>query len=408
MKFISYLTLLLFIGFQISVFAQNQNGQIIPGGGGGGFIPNDYPMINCVFKDKKSGIFYNLNSHAYQGGWGNHFCLNQILESKETYLLLSYCYPNTVDPLNLSSVALSNVSNSTNNFNFCNTNNSICSPYIADITGLYERVRLTSDSITQIHLTSVMDSSIDELHQFMFDFQFTNKVLENERLLDNSDILAVYNTIENSDASRVAKIHHFISTDDIEAANEELAQMAGTSLINSNAKSVYTVMLKLISDVAIDSSDIQTLINIAIQCPYVGGTSVFQARSIVSGLGYNNLIFNSCFSNERTKKMAIDTTISNNSHNNIYEHTINGFNHSVYPSPTSDNITFDFFINTKQQIQNNKIEVFNTMGQSVLSVPVNLLDGKDTKTLSVSTLPSGVYFYKITNDMKGSFVVDKQ
>ena len=79
----------------------------------------------------------------------------------------------------------------------------------------------------------------------------------------------------------------------------------------------------------------------------------------------------------------------------------------TFPNPASEKITFDFNVNSKSENQNDKIEVYNAIGQCILTVTAKVSQGRNTIPVSVSALAAGVYFYKITNDVKGSFVIEK-
>jgi hypothetical protein len=67
---------------------------------------------------------------------------------------------------------------------------------------------------------------------------------------------------------------------------------------------------------------------------------------------------------------------------------------SIYPNPFTTST--DVAINNTSGISNCELRVFNILGEQVLITPIM----KQITPLETSQLPSGVYFYKITNDNK--------
>jgi hypothetical protein len=67
---------------------------------------------------------------------------------------------------------------------------------------------------------------------------------------------------------------------------------------------------------------------------------------------------------------------------------------NVYPNPFTTST--DVMINNSTDMNNCKIHLFNVLGEQVLTTPVM----KQLTTLKTSTLPSGIYFYKVISEGK--------
>jgi hypothetical protein len=72
----------------------------------------------------------------------------------------------------------------------------------------------------------------------------------------------------------------------------------------------------------------------------------------------------------------------------------------LYPNPFTNEITIDV---SKENITISKVEVFNTLGVSIISRTNNL---NDKTTINTSNLANGIYLVRLTN-AAGEFVVRK-
>jgi hypothetical protein len=72
----------------------------------------------------------------------------------------------------------------------------------------------------------------------------------------------------------------------------------------------------------------------------------------------------------------------------------------LYPNPFTNEITIDV---SKENITISKVEVFNTLGVSIISRTNNL---NDKTTINTSNLANGIYLVRLTN-AAGEFIVKK-
>jgi hypothetical protein len=67
-------------------------------------------------------------------------------------------------------------------------------------------------------------------------------------------------------------------------------------------------------------------------------------------------------------------------------------NFEVSPNPASDQIQIKVFSTKEQQIY---VEIFDVNGKKILQEKVSLLQGDNIKLLNISSLSTGVYFFRV-------------
>ncbi|MEM9935207.1 MAG: T9SS type A sorting domain-containing protein, partial [Bacteroidota bacterium] len=73
----------------------------------------------------------------------------------------------------------------------------------------------------------------------------------------------------------------------------------------------------------------------------------------------------------------------------------------VYPNPSTGAFTVDFDLS--QNISEARLDIRNHLGQSIYQEQINVLSGKNIKSLSVD-LPQGVYYVSLS---RGSSSITK-
>ncbi len=73
---------------------------------------------------------------------------------------------------------------------------------------------------------------------------------------------------------------------------------------------------------------------------------------------------------------------------------------SVFPNPTTGKFTFTITTGTKSALN---IRIINTLGSLVMEENDVMVSGKYSKTLDLSTMPEGIYFFKVESDA-GTFI----
>lgn len=72
---------------------------------------------------------------------------------------------------------------------------------------------------------------------------------------------------------------------------------------------------------------------------------------------------------------------------------------TVYPNPTSAQIYFE----SSESLQNEKVNIYNNLGQFVSSIMID-----NSKSIDLTSLSSGVYILKFDKDLSKSFKIIKK
>lgn len=159
------------------------------------------------------------------------------------------------------------------------------------------------------------------------------------------------------------------------------------NVIEANKKYVNEVYLNSFAqDKYFTESEMQTLQPIAMLTPYIGGEAVYSTRVM---LGINPNSYNLAF-----RRGNISDSIGVSNESNILK---------TYPNPAKDKLILEF---------DNALEIstiftlFDVMGREVMNM--QLSDGYKQFELNTSTLESGIYFYKLSNNdkVKGKIIIN--
>ncbi len=130
------------------------------------------------------------------------------------------------------------------------------------------------------------------------------------------------------------------------------------------------------------TASITTLQNVAAQCPLDGGSAVYEARTILSGLGIEQ---------EYNDAVVCTTNIAPPVDGRNAKPTETVFTLSVVPVPFTDQITVYF---SDPNIANAQLRVFNMVGQLITEQPFN---GGGAQSIATEQWPSGMYLVVLEN-----------
>lgn len=115
------------------------------------------------------------------------------------------------------------------------------------------------------------------------------------------------------------------------------------------------------------------------KCPFTDGIGVYQARVLLSPIDSIATEYaNSCETGENRSSFLNSESVEEGNTALM-----------VYPNPASDQLTINYQL-TELDIA--VFEIYNVVGEKVLSQTLNTSEGE--QKLSLSSLNSGVYFYK--------------
>ena len=185
-------------------------------------------------------------------------------------------------------------------------------------------------------------------------------------------------------AKDFAMVDGAISGNNYTQAQSLLSSINVNNIIENNWQTVDNIIIKLQRD-SLDSSNINTLSKVAIQCPLTGGSIIYNARAILNHY-YKRIIdySDNCNDNNDARLTSIIKTVTNTS-------AIN-----VYPNPNNGNMFFTYKITKDAHLEISDIKG-SLVGTYILPATTNNFEVKN------ENLKDGIYFYKVIDD-KGTVV----
>lgn len=173
----------------------------------------------------------------------------------------------------------------------------------------------------------------------------------------------------------------------------ELSNIEAGKSWEINEKTVLGIYLGTVAmDVIPDAVQLNSLYEVAVQCPETGGNIVYFAKSLWESFTEQEVATSNC-DTEQNKA---------GSDRGKFTTSDNGLMMELYPNPTNDFL--NLLINENQTV--NRWEIFNMFGQ-LISSQSGAFTG--TVRISVSGLPDGVYQIKVIstngNKQSESFIV---
>ncbi len=163
--------------------------------------------------------------------------------------------------------------------------------------------------------------------------------------------------------------------------NNTFTPVTGIEQNQKDFNSIYLTYLQ--ADSLVSVNDVNNLRTLAQLCPFTDGTSVYQARALLSRydtLSYSNACeFNVPNFGGTNRFLAPETALNS---------SIEAINTKVFPNPAGN----ELFITT--EVENATIEIYNIIGEKIHS---QKLENNATK-LDISSFNSGTYLYKIIKD----------
>lgn len=126
------------------------------------------------------------------------------------------------------------------------------------------------------------------------------------------------------------------------------------------------------------------LLQVAMQCPFYGGTAVYSARGLYS------LVNDSLVIDDDDVCVQYQLRSKHTAHNS----TPGKFSLVVFPNPAADEITLKYYKEKEPAVI---FELYDAMGEKVFSKIIENKDSYGELTINVSTLTPGIYHYAFNN-----------
>lgn len=144
--------------------------------------------------------------------------------------------------------------------------------------------------------------------------------------------------------------------------------VAGTCFLNTLAKGI-----------PLNNSQVNLLTNIAFQCPYEGGTAVFRARALLSGITEDVFDDETLCGQQGSQGLMLPPMVGNEVKPEIV----------LFPNPAQHSVTVRMQEAIKGEVE---LSIYNLYGQKL---EVHLLGGMTDYSFSTENMPQGIYLVRI-------------
>jgi hypothetical protein len=210
--------------------------------------------------------------------------------------------------------------------------------------------------------------------------QLYTELMQDAKYLAISDTLqAFYQAMQGSNYAAMLDAENAVQQAMADTNNDNLAVLVAQQAIQritGNAQPIHNLLWVLNLELATKQSPLapsmqDTLLALAMQCPYEAGDAVYRARSILQKYHTDLRWSDDCAKDAMPAPSNASNTVV------------------VYPNPANSNIIVAYNCST-----NGAFSIYNALGEQVYA---HTLDAATNKiVLSLPLLPSGVYIYKCT------------
>ena len=180
-------------------------------------------------------------------------------------------------------------------------------------------------------------------------------------------------------------VHNYALTKNTGTLNAAIISNSALTVTNSiegyqkSFNSIYHLYLQ--GDSLITPTQITNLKNIAMLCPFIDGTAVYQARALLSRFD-TTIYINTC---EIPNIAGTGNRLIGNT--SAVNKTVDALETKVYPNPANNELTIT------TELDGATISIYNIVGELIMQMPLTT-----TTILKVDELKVGTYLYKITKD----------
>jgi len=224
---------------------------------------------------------------------------------------------------------------------------------------------------------------------------------EEPALMDNSiPLQSFYTESQNTTRQKFVSIEEEISAGNLNLAKSKTDAIVPQDGIEANYQDFYNTYLKAQTDI-IDITDSSQLYNLAISCPFIHGTVVYQARELYNSLYNLNIYFgDNCDEVGSSGRLANSNAGKKDGILSKPELLEASFVTSIYPNPTSG----EFTLNLPSEEINWQIIIKDVEGRIIYFKKIT----EKSSLLRINTdAENGIYLVYITNNQTNETVVKK-
>jgi hypothetical protein len=187
-------------------------------------------------------------------------------------------------------------------------------------------------------------------------------------------------------------------------AEQSNSNIVSVTVQEANERDINTIYLKL-QRYGLDSltEDDSTIIaNLAAQCPYIGGTAVYKARSLNAmynpAILYDDIkicnnigVYKTGDGNDENDRRKTVYENENKFLKNIGKKNIERKDYlfKLYPNPASTQLTITYSLNHTEK---GKLIIYDILGRE--QIQIDLQNNVNKVSVNIQSLPQGIYMYK--------------
>ena len=134
------------------------------------------------------------------------------------------------------------------------------------------------------------------------------------------------------------------------------------------------------------------------------GQASFVGTIMADKVGYTSFVSTTELDYDKRSAVEMEVPMSKQTSSVEDDPAATGLSLSAYPNPTSGNVSVSF----SAVAGSGELSIINTVGETMLAMPLNVVDGLNAVTLDASTLAEGLYFVRLNGgrlNETGAFVV---
>lgn len=217
---------------------------------------------------------------------------------------------------------------------------------------------------------------------------------------NTSNLSDFYSSNKNTNTSKLAsidmlyKLNNQVGTNNNYKVEQNLntisnlvSEITPVSDYETNSKTIESLKLNFLLSKSLkySASDLESIFNVANQCPYTGGPSVFDARAIYA-IYYPNYSFNDFNLCKGKNDLISSEKVIEKSDNTYFK---------AFPNPAKSEINFAFNFSSYNVAT---FELFDVTGRVVQTEELNTKE--NFKTMQLTSIESGIYSYRVISNTK--------
>ncbi|MGQ0829106.1 MAG: T9SS type A sorting domain-containing protein [Bacteroidota bacterium] len=235
----------------------------------------------------------------------------------------------------------------------------------------------------QIPFQSFIPQSRTLSKQSVFNDLESDVTLMNQGTPEDAVLQNFHDSVKFTCIGKFRKVNDLISAGNITQATTENNSTIPACTIEQNHKSFNQIYLVTLG-AGLNVQQKLDLASIAQQCPLTGGTSVYQARVLLSIINDSTIEYNDDCTDGGNRSMIFEDNSPS------VQQAINNSAFKLYPNPNNGTMQLDY---TLEKEQRGVFVIYDLLGKK--QAEYELQQNASSVSISEAMLNNGIYFYKI-------------